>query len=72
VPDPSVQPPEGLRGAHSFEIVSEKQRKRGWYLRWRCRRLDCDSRGDMTVDDQDAAHRLFSLLTEGHARLAAD
>lgn len=65
MPDPSTVP-------HGFEIVRDEQRKRGWYLSWRCRRKTCDSSGNATTPTREAGINLFEIVAEGHRQQVED
>lgn len=57
---------------HGFEIIRDEQRRRGWYLSWRCKRSPCDSSGNSTTPDRDTALKLFDLIAEAHRSVTDD
>lgn len=61
-----------LPARHAFELVRDEQRRLGWYLSWRCSRRKCDARGNCTTGTRDNALKLFSLLSEAHAKVTED
>jgi hypothetical protein len=51
---------------HGLTLVRDEQRKRGWYLSWRCTGKGCDARGNATTPRREKALELFALLDAGH------
>lgn len=54
--------------SHELIVMKEGQRKRGWYLSWRCMRKGCDTRGNLTLSPKSKAWELFELLADAHRR----
>lgn len=54
---------------HAFTLTADEQRKRGWYLAWRCVRRNCDARGSMTVPTREKALELLTVVADGHRNL---
>jgi hypothetical protein len=57
---------------HRFVLAVDEQRRRGWYLAWKCERSDCDAAGNLTVPTRAKAIELFTLLAEVHPKLVED
>jgi transcriptional regulator with XRE-family HTH domain len=55
---------------HEFVLTGDAQRRSGWHLAWRCKRQDCDSKGDLTTTRREDAIAVFSLMSKGHCELA--
>lgn len=51
---------------HTLTLIRDEQRKRGWYLSWRCTAKGCQARGNSTTPDRETGISLFGLAAEGH------
>jgi hypothetical protein len=55
--------------AHALTIVTEKQRKHGYYLSYRCSTKGCNASGQITMPDRPEAMGLLAIITEGHEEM---
>lgn len=57
---------------HQLTLTVDEQRKRGWYLAWKCERRDCDAAGNLTVPTRDKAIELFRVVADAHPKLVEE
>jgi transcriptional regulator with XRE-family HTH domain len=55
---------------HELTLVVDVQRQRGWHLVWKCRRADCDGKGDLTTPRREDAIAVFALVDDEHRKIA--
>jgi transcriptional regulator with XRE-family HTH domain len=57
---------------HELILIVDVQRQRGWHLVWKCRRADCDAKGDLTTPRREDAMGVFTLVNDGHRKIARE